>query len=132
MSNFNFYHFPSSSSASKGHPFMERLRENRFLMYTIAASSAVVIALTFGLSQDLSNTFEIVEFPDEVSLFFIQMFHHQHPTFAFFLFFCFFHNQFQKILASVLIGDTVLAFAIDRICSFVFGSTRKPDPITDP
>lgn len=48
---------------------MERLRENRFLMYTIAASSAVVIALTFGLSQDLSNTFEIVEFPDEVSLF---------------------------------------------------------------
>lgn len=45
---------------------MERLRENRFLIYTIAASSAVVVALTFGLSQDLSNTFEIVEFPDEV------------------------------------------------------------------
>lgn len=46
---------------------MERLRENNFLMSAIAISSAVVVALAFGLSSDLSNTFEIVEFPDEVS-----------------------------------------------------------------
>jgi hypothetical protein len=46
---------------------MERLRENNFLMSAIAISSAVVVALAFGLSSDLSNTFEIVEFPEEVS-----------------------------------------------------------------
>lgn len=52
----------------QGHPFMERLRENKFLMYAILASSAVVVALSLGLSDDLSNTFEIVEFPDDVSV----------------------------------------------------------------
>lgn len=46
---------------------MERLRENKFLMYAIAASSAVVVSLTFGLSADLNQTFEIIEFPEEVS-----------------------------------------------------------------
>lgn len=108
---------------------MERLRENRFLMYTIVASSAVVIALTFGLSQDLSNTFEIVEFPDEVIFIgFLQR--TQFPKNSIF-FFSLFAFQFQKILASVLIGDTVLAFAVDRICSFVFGSTRKSDLVID-
>lgn len=52
--------------ALQGHPFMERLRENKFLMSAIGISSAVVVALAFGLSSDLSNTFEIVEFPEEV------------------------------------------------------------------
>lgn len=96
-------------------------------MYTIVASSAVVIALTFGLSQDLSNTFEIVEFPDEVNIdtFLFHRNRSECPSFNICLF------QFQKILASVLIGDTVLAFAVDRICSFVFGSTRKSDQIID-
>lgn len=45
---------------------MERLRENNFLMSAIAISTAVVVALSFGLSSDLSNTFEIIEFPEEV------------------------------------------------------------------
>lgn len=54
-------------SQFQGHPFMERLRENNFLMSAIGISSAVVVALAFGLSSDLSNTFEIVEFPEEVS-----------------------------------------------------------------
>lgn len=48
---------------------MERLRENRFLMYAILASSSVVVALTFGLSEDLNHTFEIIDFPDEVNHF---------------------------------------------------------------
>lgn len=51
----------------KGHPFMERLRENKFLMYAILASSAVIIALSFGFSNELNQTFEIIEFPEEVS-----------------------------------------------------------------
>lgn len=57
----------------KGHPFMERLRENKFLMYAILASSAVIIALSLGLSTELNQTFEIIEFPDEVSLKSIQI-----------------------------------------------------------
>ncbi|XP_031619014.1 manganese-transporting ATPase 13A1 [Contarinia nasturtii] len=87
----------------KGHPFMERLRENKFLMYTIAVSSAVIVALSFGLSSSLNETFEIVEFPEE----------------------------FKQILVRVLIADTVLAFAVDRICSFLFGSIRRSDILSD-
>lgn len=50
----------------KGHPFMERLRENKFLMYAILASSAVIVALSFGISNELNQTFEIIDFPEEV------------------------------------------------------------------
>lgn len=46
---------------------MERLRENRFLMYAILISSAVVVSLALGISTELSNTFQIIEFPEEVS-----------------------------------------------------------------
>lgn len=51
----------------KGHPFMERLRDNKFLMYAILASSTVIVALSFGISNELNQTFEIIEFPEEVS-----------------------------------------------------------------
>lgn len=49
---------------------MESLRENKLLMYAILTSSAVVVLLTTGLSADLNNTFEIIEFPDDVSFLF--------------------------------------------------------------
>lgn len=103
---------------------MERLRENKFLMYAILASSAIVVALSLGLSEDLSNTFEIVEFPDEVNYQIhvksntITNMHTNTFIFSF---------QFKKILVGVLVADTVLAFAVDRISSFVFGSVRKTD-----
>lgn len=51
----------------KGHPFMERLRENKYLMYAILASSGVIVFLSLGLSSDLNQMFEIVDFPEEVS-----------------------------------------------------------------
>lgn len=51
----------------KGHPFMESLRENKLLMYAIMASSAVVVMLTSGLSDELNSTFEIIAFPEDVS-----------------------------------------------------------------
>lgn len=50
----------------QGHPFMERLRENRLLMYAMLISSAVVVCLALGVSTELSNTFQIIEFPEEV------------------------------------------------------------------
>lgn len=39
--------------------------------------------------------------------------------------------QFKQILVGVLIADTVLAFAVDRVCSFLFGSVRKSDIVSD-
>lgn len=51
----------------KGHPFMERLRDNKFLLYAILASTAVIVSLSTGISQGLNESFEIIEFPDEVN-----------------------------------------------------------------
>lgn len=51
----------------KGHPFMESLRENKFLMYSIMISGLIVAALALNLSPELTATFQIVEFPDDVS-----------------------------------------------------------------
>lgn len=56
----------------KGHPFMERLRENKFLLYAILASSLVIVSLSLGISDELNNTFEIIEFPDEVNTYLIE------------------------------------------------------------
>ncbi|XP_055917032.1 endoplasmic reticulum transmembrane helix translocase [Eupeodes corollae] len=81
----------------KGHPFMESLRENRLLMTSILMSAALVVLLALGLSADLTYTFEIIDFPDD----------------------------FRRILIFVLIADTVSAYAVDRICSFLFGETRR-------
>lgn len=52
----------------KGHPFMESLRENRLLMYSILASSGVVLCLALNLIPDLQNAFQIIDFPADVSL----------------------------------------------------------------
>lgn len=51
----------------KGHPFMESLRENRLLLYSILASSGVVMCLALGIVPDLTSTFQIIDFPDDVS-----------------------------------------------------------------
>lgn len=51
----------------KGHPFMESLRENKFLLYAILTSSSVVVLLATGLSTDLNEMFQIIEFPADVS-----------------------------------------------------------------
>lgn len=47
---------------------MESLRENRFLLYSILASTGLVVVLSLGLSHDLTNMFEIVDFPNDVSI----------------------------------------------------------------
>lgn len=51
----------------KGHPFMESLKENKYLLYAILTSSAVVVLLATGLSADLNEMFQIIEFPADVS-----------------------------------------------------------------
>ncbi|KAH8333535.1 hypothetical protein KR059_000637 [Drosophila kikkawai] len=81
----------------KGHPFMESLRSNRMLMYAIGASAALVLLLSTGLAPELTEFFEIIDFP----------------------------TDFRKILLGVLVLDILGAFALDRICSFLFGETRR-------
>lgn len=51
----------------KGHPFMESLRENTYLLYAIAISSIVVLILATGLNPDMSDMFQIIQFPADVS-----------------------------------------------------------------
>lgn len=47
---------------------MESLRENKLLMYAIFASAGLVAILALGISPELTHTFEIVDFPDDVSI----------------------------------------------------------------
>uniref|UniRef100_A0A0A1X7L2 Probable cation-transporting ATPase 13A1 n=1 Tax=Zeugodacus cucurbitae TaxID=28588 RepID=A0A0A1X7L2_ZEUCU len=81
----------------KGHPFMESLRENRPLLISILVSTGLVLFLSLDLSSELTETFEIVSFPED----------------------------FRKMLVLVLLADTLAAFALDRMCSFLFGETRR-------
>ncbi|XP_017059292.1 endoplasmic reticulum transmembrane helix translocase [Drosophila ficusphila] len=85
----------------KGHPFRESLRSNRMLMYAIGASATLVILLSTGLAPELTEFFEIIEFP----------------------------TDFRKTLLCVLVVDIVGAFVLDRICSFLFGETRRKSKV---
>nr|XP_016945251.1 manganese-transporting ATPase 13A1 [Drosophila suzukii] len=85
----------------KGHPFMESLRSNRMLMYAIGASATLVILLSTGLAPELTEFFEIIHFPTE----------------------------FRTTLLGVLVLDIVGAFLLDRICSFLFGETRRKSKV---
>lgn len=47
---------------------MESLRENKNLMYSIMISTAVILCLALGISEQILEMFEIVNFADDVSL----------------------------------------------------------------
>lgn len=81
----------------KGHPFMESMRENRLLSYAIFTSSTIVLCLALGIVPDLLATFEVIDFEPD----------------------------FRKILVGVLVADMLLAYLVDRVCSFLFGEMRK-------
>ncbi|XP_058818679.1 endoplasmic reticulum transmembrane helix translocase [Topomyia yanbarensis] len=85
----------------KGHPFMESMRENRLLSYAILTSSTIVLCLALGLIPDLLTTFEVIDFEPD----------------------------FRKILVGVLVADMILAYLVDRVCSFLFGEMRKKTDI---
>jgi len=50
----------------KGHPFMESLKENRPLLYSILFSAGAVVVLGARLMPELSDQFQIVSFEEEV------------------------------------------------------------------
>lgn len=79
----------------RGEPFMEGLKDNKPLLYSILISGGAVLALATGIFPDLSNMFEIVYFPPD----------------------------YRLILVQVLIADMMFAYLVDRICLFLFGGS---------
>ncbi|KAK3922402.1 Manganese-transporting ATPase 13A1 [Frankliniella fusca] len=77
----------------RGHPFMESLKENRPLMFSILGSTAFIFALALGVFPDIAQQFEIVDFPLE----------------------------FRIILVQVLCADFALSYIVDRACLWLFG-----------
>lgn len=56
----------------RGMPYMESLRQNKALMYSIVGSGGTVLALALGLVPELATQFEIIDFPSDVSISFIE------------------------------------------------------------
>ncbi|XP_071487293.1 endoplasmic reticulum transmembrane helix translocase-like [Diadema antillarum] len=80
----------------KGHPFMESLRDNKPLLYSLFFSTMAVFALVSGVVPDISDQFEIVEFT----------------------------TDFRFLVFQVLVGDMAAAFIIDRFLQFFLGTAR--------
>ncbi|XP_025829259.1 manganese-transporting ATPase 13A1 isoform X3 [Agrilus planipennis] len=72
----------------RGYPYMESLRENTALVYSIIGSSGVVLALTLGAFPELAVQFELIDFP----------------------------HDFRIVLLQVLFADFFFSFLVDRIC----------------
>ncbi|CAH3839816.1 endoplasmic reticulum transmembrane helix translocase [Pieris brassicae] len=84
----------------RGEPFMEGLRDNKPLMYSIMCSGAAVLALAAGIFPDLTNLFEIVYFPPD----------------------------YRLIVVQVLVADMLFAYLADRFCLWLFGEGRVGAP----
>uniref|UniRef100_A0A6Q2ZPZ3 Endoplasmic reticulum transmembrane helix translocase n=1 Tax=Esox lucius TaxID=8010 RepID=A0A6Q2ZPZ3_ESOLU len=77
----------------KGHPFMESLRENKPLLWSIALSGLAIVGLLSGSSPEFNEQFALVDIPTE----------------------------FKLIIAQVLVVDFVAALLVDRILQFLLG-----------
>lgn len=102
---------------------MESLRANRMLMFAIGASGAIVVFLTSGAVPGLSQFFEIVDFPPSVSIL-CELIANFNTKFLFIL-----NLQFRITLLTVLMLDIAGAYLLDRICSFLFGETRRKSKV---
>lgn len=80
----------------RGHPFMESLKENRALLYSLIGTGSFILCLAIGAMPEINQEFGIVDFD----------------------------SDFRTILTGVLIADFVLAFVVDRVCLFVFGEGK--------
>ncbi|KAL3282728.1 hypothetical protein HHI36_005899 [Cryptolaemus montrouzieri] len=77
----------------RGNPYMESIRQNKALLYSILGSGGVVLALTLGILPDLSAQFEIIDFPPD----------------------------FRIILLQVLFADFFFSYLVDRLCLWLCG-----------
>ncbi|CEF67827.1 Cation-transporting P-type ATPase family and Cation-transporting P-type ATPase, subfamily V and P-type ATPase, A domain and HAD-like domain and P-type ATPase, cytoplasmic domain N-containing protein [Strongyloides ratti] len=80
----------------RGRPFMESLIENKPLLYSIIAATSVVFTLASNAAPDMTNYFELVQFPDD----------------------------FRNKLIIVLIANIGVCYIIDTILNFIFGDAR--------
>ncbi|XP_023310344.1 manganese-transporting ATPase 13A1 isoform X2 [Anoplophora glabripennis] len=77
----------------RGNPYMESLKQNKALLYSILGSGGVVLALTLGLVPELSAQFEIIDFPPD----------------------------FRIVLLQVLFADFFFSYLMDRLCLLLCG-----------
>ncbi|CAF3962733.1 unnamed protein product [Adineta steineri] len=80
----------------QGYPFMESLRSNKPLLYSIIFSFSLVISLIFNLLPQLTEQFQIVLIPDDMRL----------------------------IVFYVVLGDVILAYTIDRVLAYFLGQAK--------
>ena len=80
----------------RGHPFMESLKENRVLLYSLIGTGSFILGLVLGFFPEINQEFGIVDFEPE----------------------------YRNLLAGVLLADFTLAFIVDRICLFIFGEGK--------
>uniref|UniRef100_A0A672V061 Endoplasmic reticulum transmembrane helix translocase n=1 Tax=Strigops habroptila TaxID=2489341 RepID=A0A672V061_STRHB len=84
----------------KGHPFMESLRENKPLLWSILLSGLAIVGLLTGSSPEFNEQFGLVEIPTE----------------------------FKVVITEVLLADFFLALVVDRILQFLLGSAKLKVP----
>uniref|UniRef100_A0A8C5PIQ4 Endoplasmic reticulum transmembrane helix translocase n=1 Tax=Leptobrachium leishanense TaxID=445787 RepID=A0A8C5PIQ4_9ANUR len=84
----------------KGHPFMESLKENKPLLYSIIFSGLAIMGLLSGTSPEFNDLFSIVDIPTE----------------------------FKLVIAKVLFIDFCLALGVDRILQYLLGSSKLKVP----
>lgn len=75
---------------------MEGLRDNKPLLYSIMISGGAVLALAAGIFPDLSNMFEIVYFPPDVS---VCSYNFIYTTFFLVIYFTTFYFNYIRIKA---------------------------------
>lgn len=75
---------------------MESLMENRVLLYSLVGTGSFILSLVLGFMPEINAEFGIVDFDPE----------------------------YRTLLASVLLGDFILAFLVDRLCLFIFGEGK--------
>lgn len=84
----------------RGHPFMESLRENKALLYSLCSTGVFVCLLALGWVPELSEQFGIVDFPEE----------------------------YRSLLIKVLAADFICSLMVDRICLLLFGEGKLRVP----
>merc|ERR1711860_183339 len=84
----------------RGHPYMESLRENTALLYSLFCTGSFIVLLALGWMPEVSEQFGIIDFPDD----------------------------YREKLLQVLALDFFASLTVDRICLFLFGEGRLRMP----
>ncbi|XP_072347332.1 endoplasmic reticulum transmembrane helix translocase [Scyliorhinus torazame] len=84
----------------KGHPFMESLRENKPLLWSIVISGLAILGLLTGSSAEFNEQFGLVEIPTELKV----------------------------VIGEVLAADFLVALGLDRMLQALLGSSRLHVP----